>query len=382
MSAEPDELDGFEDPDNTRKIEFDGWGRYKLPHPDRPDGPEVPWTRVTTIAGTLEDRYHLERWGKRKVLEGIVIDRGLVSQAAEVFAEYGADPDVKEAKDRLDKLAGMAIDLAGAHKGADSGTELHSLTEGMNQGTLLFEDEAPEHLKANLRAYADTLVQHGISVVPEYMERIICCPELNAVGRLDNLVHEAGTELLRVFDLKTQKTMDFGAMKIAIQLAIYANGYAMFNEETWTWEEMPPVDKALATVCHLPVLAEHEDKACHLYDVDLEWGWRWAKASAQTRKARNSKPVTPRKAAARRPAVVTSGKVTAHPEPGAGSALVEAIKAELANGQAPGLDWAAMFRQAKTLDELTRAGEECVKAGAMTDELKALGKTRRAELTG
>lgn len=394
MSAEP-ELDGFEEPDNVRKIEFDGWGRYKLPHPDRPDGPAQPWTRVTTIAGTLEDRYHLERWGKRKVLEGLVTDRGLLSQAAEIFSEYGPDPDVKEAKDRLDKLAGWAIDKAGAHKGADVGTQLHDLTERRNQGTLLSAD-VPPHLAANVAIYESTLQEHGITVVPEYMERIICCPELNAVGRLDNMVREAGHELLRIFDLKSQKTMDFGSMKIAIQLAIYAHGYAMFNEETWTWEEMPPVDQKVATVCHLPLLAEYEDKACHLYDVDLEWGWRWAKASFQTRKARNAKPVTPRttpvkhtpaptatvaKAAAKAGAVVKSGQVTLEPV-NVGSAFRTLAQDELLKTGSPGLDWAAMFRQAKTLDELRRAGEECVKAGAMTDELKALGKSRRAELAG
>lgn len=388
MTAITTDTDTFEDPEPTgRQIEFDGWGRYKLPHPDT--GDMTAWTRVTTLAGALEDQYHLSMWGRRKVLEGLVMDRGLLSLAAEAFATYGWDPQTQEAKKALNAITSQAVDTAGAHKGADTGTALHSITEELNQGR---DDEAFSRavdmgLRPNVVAYRDTLRQHQIRVVPEFMERVICVPELKVVGRLDNLVQEMGRELLRVFDLKSQKTMDFGAMKIAIQLAIYANGYAMFDEENWTWREMPKVDKEVATVCWLPVLESQEDKVCQLYDVDLAWGWRWAKASFQTRKARNFKPLTlrrPPSTPVRRteetvhsvaaghnvldkervlgPAVVSSGPVVLTPVPDAPES---------------GLDWSARFRQAGTTQELAKIGKECKAAGALTPELKELGRVLR-----
>lgn len=399
---DPDEpgLDAFSDPEEGRTVKFDRWGRYLLP--DLDDGKEVPWTRVTTLAGTLEDSYNLERWKGRKVLEGLVISRGLVSHAAEVFDEYGYDPQTKEARDRLNDIVGRAHKVAKVGAGADKGTELHALTEQISRGELLFDTEAPAAYRDHLNAYVTTLAANQIEIVPEYMERLICVPELRVVGRLDALAHEKLAGALRVFDLKTQKDFDFGAMKIAIQLAIYSRGAAMFNEETWEWEAMPPgIDQSVATVAHLPVLDGKPDKICELYDVDLDWGWRWARASFQTREARRAKPVTfrtsgtvqqpkvkgrkPRKAAAKKapqeatmttaPAVVESGPVTLQPT----APFVEMMKAELSGVQ--GLDWAAIFRQAESPEQLRRAGEECVKAGAMTDELKAIGKARREELT-
>lgn len=404
---DPDEpgLDAFSDMDEGRTVKFDRWGRYLLPHPD--DGKETSWTRATTLAGTLADSYNLERWKIRKVLEGLVASRGLVSQAAEVFSEYGPDPQYKEAKDRLNEIGGKAQKVAKSGAGADMGTELHALTEDISRGELLFDTEAPEHYRPHLTAYVNTLAANQITIQPEYMERIICIPDLKVVGRLDALAFEAmagNTGALRVFDLKTQKDFDFGALEIAIQLAIYSRGYAMFNEETWAWESMPPgIDQSVATVAHLPILAGQDDKICELYDVDLDWGWRWARASYQTREARRAKPVTfrtsgtvqqpkvkgrkPRKAAAKKaspapaaesPAVVESGPVALQPT----SAFAALAKDELVNnGGGLGLDWAAIFRQAKSPEDLRKAGEACVKAGAMTDELKAIGKARREALS-
>jgi hypothetical protein len=412
------DTDTFEDPEPTRRqIEFDGWGRYKLPDPET--GEMVSWTRVTTLAGAMEDQYHLGRWYKRKVLEGITMDRGLVSLAAQEFETHGPDPQSQEAKKALDKIADHAVSLAGASKGADSGTLLHSITEYRNQGK---EAEAQmaavaAGVQENLDIYTRTLARYQVTVVPDFMERVICVPALKVVGRLDNLVREMGNDLLRVFDLKTQKTLDFGAMKIAIQLAIYANGYAMFNEETWGWEEMPAVDKSVATVCWLPVLEGEDDKVCQLYDVDLEWGWRWAKAAFQTRKARNFKPLTLRPVPARRiilppaeapklkpielpdqvhlpvteetvasiaaalpgPRVVESGPVTLVPA----QALKEdprALYQDIAAARVTGVDWSARFRHAVTTEELAEIGRECKAAGSLTPTLVALGKERRAEL--
>lgn len=384
MTTALNEADEFEDPEPARrKIEHDGWGRYKLPHPET--GKERSWTRVTTIAGTLEDRFHLEEWGKRKVLEGVVLERGIVSLAAAVFGEHGFDPQTQDAKKALNRLTKQAVDTAGVSKGADTGTALHVVTEDYNQGQ---ESSAKARaielgLEGNLLAYHRTLRREGITVLPEFMERVVCIPELNAVGRLDNLVREAGTDLLRVFDLKSQKTLDFGALKIAIQLAMYVNAEAMFDEDTWTWVDMPPVDREIGTVCWLPVLEGEDDKVCQLYDVDLTWGWRWAKASFQTRKARNAKPLTlrkPRVVAA--PAEETVSSVAAGFDVLAKERVLGRADRDSAPSNVPqGVDWGSRFLETRTHDELRRIGEECKSAGAMTEALKALGKAHRAKLT-
>lgn len=383
-------LDGhepFEDPEPARKVvTYDGWGRYKLPDPNT--GRERGFTRVTTIASTLEDQYHLNLWGKRKTLEGLVLERGLLAQAAHVFREFGQDPQEREAKKRLDAIAKSACDIAGSSSGAETGTALHAITEDHNQGRFHEAGQEADRrgLSANMRAYVNTLAREEITVLPEFMERLVFVPQLDAVGRLDNLTREKWAALLRVFDLKSQKTMDFGAMKIAIQLAMYANAEAMFNEETWQWEEMPAVDKEIATVCWLPVMEGEEEKVCQLYDVDLAHGWRWAKAAYQTRQWRKVNPLSVRAPRPTLKAVVSSGPVTLAPVVGietAKSAVQEESRAVAETGTTglkSGLDWEARFRQARTHDELRAAGRECKEAGELTENLKELGKKLGAKL--
>lgn len=424
MTAAAIEDDMFADPEPAkREITYDGWGRYRLPHPDT--GKEVGITRVTTVAGALEDQFNLKMWDRRKMLEGLVIDRGPLVLAAQVFKDYGWDPQSREAKDKLDDIAKHILDIADSNAGAKTGTLLHSITEDHNQGEFIRAGQraAKAGVSGNMLAYVDALARYEIEVLPRYMERVVFIRELNAVGRLDNLTTEMGQPLMRVFDLKSQKSMDWGALKIAIQLAMYANAEAMFNEDTWTWEEMPPVDKEIATVCWLPVLKDQEEKLCQLYDVDLEWGWKWAKASVKVRTARKNKPLTLRVAPSRSlalaaPAVVLEPKPEPEPEgmfrdlteedinkvaagfdvaakervfgphvtedltldapPVVASGRVVLVPVQ--NGEPKELDWSARFRQAGTTQELVRVGKECVESGAMTKALKELGNKIRDEI--
>src|SRR5690606_41320127 len=50
-------------------IRRDQYGRYILPDPVT--GEEKPWTRVTTLAGTLADRRGLEKWAQRNIVYGL-----------------------------------------------------------------------------------------------------------------------------------------------------------------------------------------------------------------------------------------------------------------------------------------------------------------------
>ncbi len=71
-----------------------------------------PWTRATTVASTLEDRYGLERWAKRNVVLGIAARPDLYALAA------SAKP---EDKDLLHSIVDDAEEAAKARSGANLG---------------------------------------------------------------------------------------------------------------------------------------------------------------------------------------------------------------------------------------------------------------------
>jgi hypothetical protein len=74
----------------------DRWGRYIIPDPET--GEDREWTRATTIAGVLPDRFNLERWGERMVAYGLAQRDDLL-----LLAQSVQDP--KADKRKLDRIA-------------------------------------------------------------------------------------------------------------------------------------------------------------------------------------------------------------------------------------------------------------------------------------
>jgi hypothetical protein len=232
------------------------------------------------------------------------------------------------------------------------GTALHRITELEDAG----REVRPGSLAGELNAYRATMAARGWRAVPEYLERIICVPELGCAGRLDKLLERVGDPLLMVGDLKSQKSMDFGGLKIAIQLAIYSHAYAMWNEDTETWEDPPPINQEEAVVLWAPI----GRKLCEPYWVNLVRGWHWAQRSLETREGRKEKLVTPWPAG---PPVYRG---------------MDALAQEVYRDPAA---WAQVFTHCTSLEELTYYGQRAAEAlGGLPDSLKALGRELRAKL--
>lgn len=316
-----------------RKL-YDQWGRYLLPDPDT--GKTRPWTRATTLAKALEDTYNLEVWSNRMVAKGMALRPDLVAMAATL--------DVSADKDKLNRVAKDAKEAAGGSSGANMGTALHSMTEKMDAG----ETVDPGPFAAELAAYRATLQAERLEPVQDYMERIICVPELGVAGRLDKLLDPGDGALYQVGDLKSQKSMDFGQISIAVQLSLYAHAYAVWDPHAEEWEDPPAIDRERAVVIWLPV----GRGICQLFDVDLIKGWEWARLSAEIRRIRKLKPITAR------PAL----------EPAEDGLDMER--------------WERVFRAAATLEDLTRAGQAAAAeyGGALPARLKELGRELRARL--
>lgn len=307
IEEEPGEIES-----GPREVRHDRFGRYA----NLPGIPGVcdamPWTRVTTLAKTLEDTYFLELWKLRQTVIGIKLRPTLLDAIGgrdvgiilDLLAEGGEMP--KRLKDVINGVASTAMEEAGSFSGAEKGTNFHDLAEKLDEvGKTVDElpdlaSKLPEESVRMLRAYHGLLSAHGLRAVPEYMERIIAIPELGVAGRLDRIYEETdGT--FRIGDLKSQKTLDFGHMSLAIQLACYSHAKWIFNQFTWEWEPMPELDPTVGVIAWVPA---NEPGRAEVHEVDLTFGWKLAKAAKQVREWRKAKLVTKRRTRPR--AIVTT----------------------------------------------------------------------------
>lgn len=264
-------------------------GGYLLPHPET--GQVQVWERATTLAGSHEDHGSIEKWKLRKALEGVATETQLLDNVASLAKEIDSAADWRAssaAKKKLDKLAAEALDRAGANDGSSWGTLLHTITEWSDAGRL--DEVMPEiegwgkvgeSLLADLDAYRKTMADNGLVCPPEYIERIVVNTTCNSGGTTDRLVQLPDGRLI-IGDLKTQKDLDFGVLKIAAQLAEYAFADGLLAADGRSIEPMPSaLDPTMGLIMHLPV----GKATCTLVELtpeDMELGWSLAQHAAQT----------------------------------------------------------------------------------------------------
>lgn len=235
------------DPFGPVQIPRDRFGRPLIVPPG--GGKPVAYTRVTTYVGALEDRYNLGQWEMRMVALGLSRRPDLVLAAASMTAED---------KDELNKVTAAAKEVAAAGAAANIGTALHKLTERLDRG----EDvgEVPDAYRGDLDAYMRAMAPLKVLEV----ERFTVLDSLRIAGTPDLVVEYDGQRFIA--DKKTG-SLDYGQLKIAMQLAVYAQSLGYSAE---TGERFPlHVDTERAIVIHLPAGAGR----CELKWVNIARGW-------------------------------------------------------------------------------------------------------------
>lgn len=276
-----DEFDAPEEPEGPpNEIKYDRWGRYaNLPAIPGVVGVQ-PWTRVTTLAKTFEDTYHLDLWKQRQIIRGLAEKPALL----DLVSGPRFNPDSSHGKGVLNSIASQAMEEVGSYDGADAGTRFHDLAERQDGGEIFSLDDLSPTDTRMLSAYDRIKSRAGIKILPEMMERVIAVPELGVAGRLDRVVLDNGKQ--RIGDLKSQKTLDFGHISLCIQFACYANAPYVLNMETWQWEEMPKIDREIGVIMWVPAI---EAGRAEIHEVDIKTGWQFAKAAARIREWRKRK---------------------------------------------------------------------------------------------
>ncbi len=207
------------------------------------DGQE--WERVSTIAHTLDDTHHLDKWNDRMLLKG-------VAAAPELIIEAARTPLSK--KTELAAIADRAREVAGAKTAATAGTEIHADLEAHLRG-----DARPTETVRDIMAL---ITGHGFSIGVfddgEPMTEVrILRPDLaepryataGVAGTADLFLTDRDGRLC-VADLKTGKDpLRFGFAAISAQLALYAGAVDCVRDDG-TVQKMPMVTGRYGYVIH------------------------------------------------------------------------------------------------------------------------------------
>lgn len=264
------------------------WKQYLMVPPDGGnDGKAERFTRVTTVAKTLDDGFGVSNWARRLTAVGF-------AQNPILFAELCAtDPGDKGA---LDDLCEKAKSKAGGDDAADVGKVLHAFSEKVDRGQQIY---MPDTYRADIEAYQKVLADLGVEILPEYIERYICLPGIDGFtnggvgGRFDRIVG-FGSRLM-MGDVKTGTLADYSWLPIAIQLALYSRAPTIYNPKTKSHEPMPDVDQDTGLVFHVPA----GQARCDVYFVDLNFGWEAAEIALAVRRLRQRKDIAEMHAADR-----------------------------------------------------------------------------------
>jgi hypothetical protein len=256
----------------TDYAKADRWGRPIIPHPET--GVEQSWTRVTTVAKTLDDMNGLLNWTGTMVAGGAVLRPDI---AGKVAARWPLNDDNRA---EMYALAEELKEAGGASVGRNLGDTLHEMVKRRNKGED-FRPMAP--WDADLAAYESLMAKYGLVVNPGLVERTVILPEIGVAGSFDLLagVVKANDEL-HVTDLKTGKVGRWSWGAFCVQLALYSRASWLYDWDTGKFSEMPPVNQKRGLIIHLPAGAA---KAT-LHVVDLEAGWKAAQLALAVRQWR------------------------------------------------------------------------------------------------
>lgn len=244
------------------QIQRDRWNRPLVIPPG--GGKAVAYSRCTSYIDVLDDKFNLQKWSQRMVALGI-------AGRPDLLLSIAAHRDDKRA---LDKICEDAREAAQASAAATTGTALHALTELVDRGQKLpvLPDSATADLAAYVAATKDLKATHI---------ETFCVQDSLKVGGTPDRVSKYGKSRY-ITDLKTG-SIEWGALKIAMQLAVYARSKVYDVATAERTDHGAEFNKGL--VIHLPA----GQAKCDLYWVNLEAGWFAVQVAAQVREKRKLK---------------------------------------------------------------------------------------------
>lgn len=238
----------------------------------------VPYTRVSTSAGSLDDKSNLMKWKQRVTALGLGRRDDLALAVKAILAKYDDPLNDPEAKGALNKLLDPIEEAGGGNSASTKGTAWHELTEALDQGRTLppLSDDITLRLDeyraatAHLEVLAiEVFVINDRNQTAGTFDRLYGCPDNRA----------------RIGDLKTGKDDPHYPLKVAIQMADYANGF-LYDPETGERTPIhPDLDPDTGLLVHMP----DRKTGCAVYDINLVNGTTAAATASEVHAIRKWK---------------------------------------------------------------------------------------------
>lgn len=239
----------------------------------------VGYTRVSTLAGALDDKSGLVDWSAANAAIGVVRDRAVFAQLSHLASAH-RDP-WSEAKSQIKPLVERAQQSAGSDDASGLGTAFHGLTELIDAGQT--PEFMPEQFVPWVGKYKEALTDWEVLDC----EPFVVCDELQTAGSLDRLMRHRGTGQVVVADIKTGKSDPQYPLKVSMQVAVYANS-ERYDQATGKRSPLhSDIDLTAGVLIHAPVRSARP--RCTLYPLDLTAGWELAKLAVRVRELRKMK---------------------------------------------------------------------------------------------
>jgi hypothetical protein len=300
---------------DTQQTRRDRWGRYLVVPPS--GGKPKGYTRATTVAKALDDQSSLVNWSAR------VCALGLAQRPDLLAAVATTNPDDRQA---LDALCERAKEAGGATARRDLGTALHAMVEKSYTEPGY---TPPEAYAADVAAVRTALDAAGLTPIPGMHERMVVLDRLLIAGTFDIAVRDASGTIY-VADLKTGRTVEYGALGFAIQLAIYANADALYTQGaaadgSQDVRDTPPsFDRSRALIVHV----QPGSGVADLHWLDIARGAEALDVAMQVRTWRSARnlltplKIAPADAATHTPSTVEQVAPADTPPPSAGATTI------------------------------------------------------------
>lgn len=234
------------------------------------------YTRISTLAGTLDDKSGLIDWSSARAMMGIVKSKALYAQLAHLVSAHEDPWAVPAAKKPLKELVERARSLGGADDASGMGTAFHGLCEVLDGG------EKPQYTPRELGPWIAARQARLEDFDPVLIEPFIVNDGVEAAGNPDRYLLHKPTGTVYAADDKTGSSEPDFPLKVTIQVAIASRG-VLYDQETG---KRTPIkcDQSRGLLIHTPI--REDEPRCELYWLDLDKGWELAQLSAKVRDAR------------------------------------------------------------------------------------------------
>lgn len=236
-----------------------------------------PYTRMSTLAGALDDKSGLIDWVAAKAMIGVAKNESIYAQVSHLASAFPDPWSVPEGKKPLKELVRKAQELGGSSDAAGLGTAFHGLTEILDT-----DGKQPEFIPTQLHPWIDAYREALTGWEPVLVEPFVVNDDLHVAGNPDRYLRHKKTGIVYCADIKSGTDEPNYPLKVTIQVALAAHSI-QYDQATGLRTPIE-CDQRWGLLIHAPI--RQPEPKCDLYWLDLSRGWELAQLAVRVRESK------------------------------------------------------------------------------------------------